>query len=295
MPRSMTTFSRIEVLEDGLAFTMELKSVNSKYCDVIIRAPRWASPIEDRMRRLIQERLQRGRIELSIQAARQTKGPATAAFNPDTGLASAYINAASRLKEELGLAGQIDLPLLLNLLPGVIAVSEECDDPDKIWNIIGPAMDRLLAGGHAMAIEEGHNLQKDISARIGQIESWINDISVRSSIHLAEARRAMFERIEAILKEVPVDESRLAQEIAILADRLDITEELVRAGSHIEQFKKLLSDEGPVGRRLDFLLQELFREINTMTVKSTDTIIAHIGVEIKGALEKIREQVQNIV
>ena len=296
MPRSMTAFSRIEVLEGDFNFAMELKSVNGKYCDVVIRAPRWASHLEDRMRKLIQERLQRGRIELSIQPARQTNGRATAvSFEPDINLAKAYIDAAARLKEDLGLDGTIDLPMLLTMLPGVIASVEEGDDPEKMREVMDAALDRLLKGVDAMALEEGDNLQRDISARLGQIEAWLSQISSRSSIHFAEAKNALFERIKAILKDAPVDESRLAQELAILADRLDITEELVRAGSHIGQFKKLLSGNGAVGRRLDFLLQELFREINTMAVKSTDTIIAHIGVEIKGALEKIREQVQNLV
>lgn len=292
----MTAFSRIEVLEGDFNFAMELKSVNGKYCDVVIRAPRWASHLEDRMRKLIQERLQRGRIELSIQPARQTNGRATAvSFEPDINLAKAYIDAAARLKEDLGLDGTIDLPMLLTMLPGVIASVEEGDDPEKMREVMDAALDRLLKGVDAMALEEGDNLQRDISARLGQIEAWLSQISSRSSIHFAEAKNALFERIKAILKDAPVDESRLAQELAILADRLDITEELVRAGSHIGQFKKLLSGNGAVGRRLDFLLQELFREINTMAVKSTDTIIAHIGVEIKGALEKIREQVQNLV
>ncbi|MGQ9499070.1 MAG: YicC/YloC family endoribonuclease [Dissulfurimicrobium sp.] len=296
MPRSMTAFSRIEVLEADLNFTMELKSVNSKYCDVVIRAPRWASHLEDRMRKLIQERLQRGRIELSIQTARQTNGRATAAsFEPDINLAKAYIDAAARLKEELGLDGAIDLPMLLNVLPGVVVAREEGDDPEKICEVMDAALDRLLKEFETMALEEGGNLQRDILARLDQIEAWVSEISSRSSIHFAEAKNALFKRIKAILKDVPVDESRLAQELAILADRLDITEELVRVASHIRQFKKLLSRDDAVGRRLDFLLQELFREINTIAVKSTDTIIAHIGVEIKGALEKIREQVQNIV
>lgn len=296
MPRSMTAFSRVEVLEGDFNFTMELKSVNSKYCDVVIRAPRWASHLEDRMRKLIQERLQRGRIELSIQGARQTNEQVTAtSFEPDVNLAKAYIDAVSRLKEELGLDGTIDLPLLLKTLPGVIAVGEEGDDLEKMREVMDAALDRLLRGVEAMAFEEGDNLKRDISSRLEQIETWISEISDRSSMHFAEAKKALFERIGAILKDVPVDESRIAQEVAILADRLDITEELVRAGSHIRQFKGLLSSDGAVGRRLDFLLQELFREINTMMVKSTDAVISHIGVEIKGALEKIREQVQNIV
>lgn len=293
MLKSMTAFARTEVSGEWFSSTIELKSVNSKYCEVCIRAPRHLSPLEERIRRLVQERLHRGRVDITIQIS--AVGVEHPRFEADIELARSYLDAASTLKEKLGLGGALDLFSLLAVFPGVITAKEGEEDLDKTWEALAPGMERLLQEAVSMALKEGEALERDMAARLAQIDEWIKEIQGRSHLHAQEAKKALYERVQSVLKDIPVDEARLAQELAILADRLDITEEIVRAKSHLGQFRSVMSESGPVGRRLDFLLQELFREVNTMTVKSADMAISHIGVEIKGALEKIREQVQNIV
>lgn len=293
MPRSMTAFARLESTEGPFPLSLEIRSVNSRYCEVVIRAPRSFAPIEDRIRRLVQERLIRGRVELSIQMGGEQR--AGVSFEPDVTLAGAYLDAATTLGRTLGLPGSLDLPTLLELARDVIAVREEKEDIARHWPFIKERLNELFSIAVGMAETEGERLAGDLRARMDQIDRWLSDISAQSADRVEDARNAIRERIAGALGEITLDEGRIAQEAAILADRLDITEENVRAASHVKQFRSVLAGDGPVGRKLDFLLQELFREVNTMASKSADVSISHLAVEIKAEMEKLREQVQNLV
>lgn len=291
--RSMTTFSRVESVEDTFSVILELRSVNGRYCDVHSRLPRWLVPLEDRVRKLIQERLVRGRIEVSIQL--EGGSGTRPVFVPDVDLGRSYLAAARALARDLGLEDRVDLSLLLSTVRDVMAVREPERDLEDMWpRLLGP-LNSLLDRAEAMAKEEGAALTRDLEGRLAMLEGWLLDIDRRRDEHLLEAQTALGERIRNALAAVDVDPSRLAQEAAILADRLDITEEIVRAQSHVAQFRRLLGSEESTGRRLDFLLQELFREVNTMAAKSADAVISQSVVEIKAELEKVREQVQNVV
>jgi len=293
MLRSMTTFARVEAVEDGWACTLEVKSVNARYCDVSVRAPKWMAPVEDRVRKMIQQKLVRGRIEVSILV--EGHGLNRLVFEPDLDLGRSYLRAVRRLAEELDLPGNLDLATLLNSFRDVISVREEGRDVEDVWARLEKGLVDLLACAEVMAEREGAALGQDVAARLRQVEQWIGVIGRRAREHLSEAQGALRQRVAALLDDVSLDQARLAQELAVLAERLDITEEIVRARSHVDQFRGLLDNGGTVGRRLDFLLQELFREINTMAAKSSDSVISHLVVDIKGELEKMREQVQNVV
>lgn len=293
MLRSMTTYARVEYAEDAWSSVLELKSVNGRFCDIHTRLPRWMNPIEDRIKKLVYEKMIRGRIDLSIQhEGDDAKRPV---FKPDMDLGRSYLKTVKSLAEGLDLEDTMDLPTLLCSLKDVITVQEQGPDTEKAWERIRSQLEELLDKAVKMSITEGATLAKDLESRLSRIEKWVEDISKRTGEHLDKAQQELKERIQSILKDVPVDGGRLAQELAILADKLDITEEIVRSLSHIEQFRKFFSKEEAIGRKMDFLLQELFREVNTMASKSSDSVISFLVVEIKCELEKMREQVQNVV
>ncbi len=293
MLRSMTTFARVEPTGDDWSSTIELRSVNARFCDIRVRLPNWMNPLEDRIKKLVRERLVRGHIDLSI--VYEGSETPKSAFEPDLELGRSYLSAARKLADGLGIENSLDLSSLLGTLEGAIVVREQQADIERTWERIkGPLME-LLDEAVAMSLREGTSLERDLGSRLSQIEDRINSISRQADGHLKRAQEALMDKIQSILKDVPIDEGRMAQEMALLANKLDITEEIVRAHSHIGQFRSYLEKEEIVGRRLDFLLQELFREINTMASKSSDSMISQSVVEIKDELEKMREQVQNIV
>lgn len=293
MLRSMTTFAREEASGEGWSLVLELKSVNGRYCDVFIRLPKWMNPLEDRVRKLVQDRLVRGRIELSVQCEGKASGRVF--FEPDIEVAKSYIEAVNRLGQEVGVCPDLDMASLLSLVRDVINVREEKEDIEHIWEKIEDPLESLLDKAIEMSEKEGAALEADLLKRISLIGERIDQIEARSKERFHEARSNLFERVQSALGEIPLDEARLAHEIVIMTDKLDITEEIVRAKSHIEQFKRMVVSGGTVGRKLDFMLQECFREVNTMASKASDAFISHMVVEVKGELEKMREQVQNVV
>jgi uncharacterized protein (TIGR00255 family) len=211
-------------------------------------------------------------------------------------LANAYLDALNRIAEATGIKNDLSVSELVHAVRDIIVVREEREEADTVFERILPHLESLLDDAVRMSLDEGERLARDISGRIGRIEEFLDKISRQASHNLAESLKALEERINRYLSSCPVDEGRMAQETAILIDRLDITEELVRAESHVKQFRIILeTDDRPIGRKLDFLLQELFREVNTMASKSSSDLISQWVVEIKTELEKIREQVQNIV
>ncbi len=293
MLRSMTTFARREAAGPDWNLGLELKSVNSRYFDLHFKAPREFSPLEDRIRRYLKQNLARGRMDLFIQY--ESFEEASASFRPKIGLAKGYLEAVERLGKAIGIHPVISMGELLTLFKDAISAKEELADVDSLWNRLRTPMEELVESALQMALKEGKATEEDIRKRLKRIEELAARISVRSTESLKEQERKMRERIISRLDDLPFDEQRLIQEAAILSDRLDINEEIVRLESHISQFYKYLETEDLVGRKLDFLLQEIFREVNTITSKSYDSTISHIVVEIKSEVEKIREQLQNIV
>lgn len=288
---SMTGFGRGEATGDFGRLTVEIKSVNHRFAEVVLRLPRPLSPLEDRLRRLVAEGVSRGRLEVLATWEEQTSERKS--VKVDKGLATEYYNSLKELQAEIGSAADIPLDVLLRL-PDVIKVEEVEEDLETLWPGLEAAARTALKGLRAMRQREGEALAADLGGRIETVAGLVARVAERAPVVVDEYRERLRKRLDELLSPGTIDETRLAQEVAILADRADISEELKRLESHLGQLRQLLQASDPVGRKFDFLLQETGREVNTIGSKSQDLTITGTVVELKAELEKIREQVQNV-
>jgi len=292
MIRSMTGYGRKEVGSAAGSFAIEIRSLNNRYLDIQIKTPRGLAVMESRVKKSIQERFARGRFEVFI--SRNGERERVGKLVVDEALAEQYLGILKGLQTRFSLSGAIDLALVVGL-PDLITMTDVKDDPDAVWQVLSGGLVQALDDLDRMRIDEGRTLVLDIQQRLGSIERLVQAIRVNSPATVESARKRMSDTLSRLLNEQP-DPVRLAQEIAILAERTDITEEITRLGSHMEQFRAMLADTGreAVGRKLDFLIQEMGREVNTIASKAMDARISLDVVTIKAELEKVREQVQNI-
>jgi len=292
MIRSMTGFGRGEAEGAGGRFAVEMRSVNNRYLDVQVKVPRSLAALEPRIRRDVQARFSRGRIDVFISRSGGEAAPLR--LKVDHELAGQYIAVLQELKSGHALSGEVDLALVQGL-PDVITREEVHEDIEALWSVLVTSLTAAMDGLAAMRGREGEILEKDIVGRLEAIGTTAAAVRSRVPATIEAARRRMTDSLARILREVP-DPDRVAQEIAILAERTDVTEELTRLDSHGAQFQALVSAAGnePTGRKLDFLTQEMGREVNTIASKAMDAEISLLVVNIKAELEKIREQVQNI-
>jgi len=291
MVMSMTGYGKGEYQEHGYAITVELKGVNHRYFDMGFRTARRYQSLEDRVRDMIKETVSRGRVEVSLNV--ETTGEQTRDIKVDKDLAIAYYMSLKDLADSLGIATDLNI-LELFRLPDVFILDEAEEDLDVIWTVVAPALEAAIADFTQMRRREGNHLVTDIKERDLYIRQLVDVIEERSPQVVKEHGERLKKRLADLLSDTTLDESRLAQEVAILADKASITEEIVRLRSHSLQLQDLLSSEQPVGRKCDFLIQEMFREINTIGSKANDLKISQLTVEVKAELEKIREQIQNI-
>lgn len=303
MIQSMTGFGRSTFDIRGISFEVEMRSVNHRYLDVRVRMPRSFAEFEGDMKSRVSRGLARGKIDMNVAPSGGASGLASVEVDHDA--ARSYAEAARSLATELGsgaVIGALDVNTLLSL-PGVTRLGEIEISREEFSEAIGPAVDAAVSALRAMRDREGRALADEFSSRLLRIDSLVADLESRSDLVQKAVREKLRKRSEQLREETGLlDEARLHQEIVIAADRLDITEETVRMRSHTEQFRAILcgdassDEEGPqaVGRRLDFLLQEMGRETNTVGSKANDAPLAHTVVELKTELERIREQVQNV-
>ncbi len=298
MVKSMTGFGRGEYEDDNFSITVEMKAVNHRYNEVSIRLPRFMNPVEDRIRKIILKTISRGRVDVFINADYTTSDNAT--LKVDKKLAAAYHQALLDIAEAIG-AGKINMNEAVEVMniarfEDVINVKEGFFDVESVWPKIQIAVQQAIDNMVAMREAEGNNIYGDFIYRADLIAEKLAMIEERSGMIVDEYQSRLTERINNILAEhdVTIDPERLLQEVAIFADRANVTEEIVRLKSHIKQFKIILESDKPVGRKLDFLIQEFNREANTIASKANDYTLAQIVVEIKAEIEKIREQIQNI-
>jgi uncharacterized protein (TIGR00255 family) len=292
MIRSMTGYGRKERAEGPITIAVEIRSLNNRFLDVQIKSPRALTLFESRVRKTVQERFTRGRFEVLISRNGDQDRPGTLSVNEN--LAEQYIRTLRDLKTRYNLTGDIELATVAQF-PEIISMKETKEDPEALWTVLERCLAQSLADLGRMREEEGLALARDIRERIGNIERTVSGIQAKAPAFVDQARKRMTDSLTRLLNEQP-DPVRVAQEIAIIAERTDITEELTRLASHLAQFRTLLDDasqEG-VGRKLDFLIQEMGREINTVSSKAMDAAISMDVVAAKSELEKIREQVQNI-
>ncbi len=291
MVSSMTGYGRGEAEGEGKQLTVELKAVNHRFLETVIRLPRQYSPLEERIKRLIQEQVSRGRIEVYLNF--KETGEIKRFIKVDKDIAVAYDKALEDLAKTLRASYSSDVYRLISL-PEVVSVEEREEDLDALWGVCSRALEQALAAFVKMRKQEGERLREDLIHRLDRIAQCIKEIEVRQPLVVQDYQEKLRQRISELLHEVPLDENRLANEAAVFADRISITEELVRLASHLAQFKASLNLPEPVGRKLDFLTQELNREINTVGSKANDFEIGRTVVEVKSEIEKIREQVQNL-
>lgn len=291
MIKSMTGYGRGCVKENGRSFTVEIKSVNNRYLDVYIRLQRQISALEDRIRKYVSTRISRGKVDIYISQDKFSEEDIE--INLDENVARAYYNSLCTLKEKFKLKDDITLSMLVDI-PDVLKIEKKEEDKEEIWKVIHKATDEALNMFVDMRSSEGLKLSKDISERCDFIQEKVVEIEEKCPVVVDEYRERIRERVSEYLKEIEIDESKLLNEVAFFSDKVNITEEIVRLKSHLVQMKKTLTIEEPVGRKLDFLIQEMNREINTIGSKSSDLFITNLVVDIKSELEKIREQVQNI-
>jgi len=292
MIRSMTGYGRSEIQTPGGRFTIEMRSVNHRFGEVLVRLPRDLAPLEDRVRAAVQGRVLRGRVEVTIM--REDRASRGKTVRPDLDLAAAYAQALRELAGTLGVPDGLTLPQVASF-PDVIRVEETKEDLDLLWPALAPAVDAAAADLVGMRESEGRRLAEDLEARLLRLDERATAVDIRSHAAVGEYVVRLRERIAGLLGEVPVDEGRLAAEVAIFADRSDVSEEVTRLRSHVAQFRTDLQQaDGAVGRRLEFVLQEMGREVNTTGAKANDLEITRAVIAMKGELESMREQIQNV-
>jgi uncharacterized protein (TIGR00255 family) len=287
----MTGYGRAEAQAEAWQVAVEVNTVNHRYIDISVRLPRRYIALEHRIRKHVKERFSRGRFEIIFSiAASDGRGRHLAA---DEELVAEAVRLLRKLEADHGLKEAVDINTLLSLRE-ILRVEEDEEDLEELWETLKPVLQRALDALDEMRAEEGRALRADISSRIASMRGLAGQLAERLPQVQEEHRAALQERIENLLKEVSVDPQRLAQEVAYLADRSDVSEEVTRLGSHLQQLEGFLGADEPVGRKLDFVLQELNREVNTLSSKVSDLEVSRLAIELKHEQEKIREQAQNV-
>lgn len=290
MVRSMTGYGRTTAESEQWRVTTELKSVNNRYLDLTIKMPKTFNPLEDRLKKEISSTLSRGHVDLYVSV--EEIGENKAAIACDLDLAKEYCRALRQIAEATDVPYQVELTDIASY-NGVLTVQKEEQDLDELWPVMARALKDSLSQLVEMRVTEGEKLAAEIEDRIAGLLKIREKIAVRSPLVVEDYREKLTARISDILAEVEIDRDKLLNETAFFADKADISEELSRLTSHFEQFSDYLRKDEPVGRKLDFILQEINREVNTIGSKANDKEISRLVIEAKGELEKIREQVQN--
>jgi uncharacterized protein (TIGR00255 family) len=292
MIKSMTGFAQTVFSDETLQITIAVRTYNNRFLDVNLRLNNSFFPLEDRIKSYIASRVSRGRVEVAIQLNSQEKlRNVPIAINWD--MARTYCGLLTELKKTLNISAPLALSDLLSLKD--LIVYQESTFPEEIlWQKLSPSLKKVFDALQRMRSAEGRNLSRDLLERLRAIQAGMNLISQKVPQVIEAYQVRLRERIEKLAQKVDVDPLRLAQEVAIMADRADISEELTRLGSHWKQFRGLFKESQPVGKKMEFLLQEMNREVNTIGSKNIDSTISHQVVSIKSELEKLREQVQNI-
>ena len=291
MIKSMTGFGRGECQEAGKEFLVEIKTVNHRYTDIFIKMPRQIGFLEDKVRDLVGKAVSRGKIDVYITY--NNFGDDSKCVMFDETLAKTYIAAVEALRDKFGLKDDITVSLI-SRYPDVLKVEQAEEDEEKIWSLLKTAVENAIKSLVAMREIEGEGLKNDLLARAAYIDTVLKEIQLRAPDVVKEYKQKLEIRIKDLLEQQTIDENRLAMEVAIFSDRCSIDEEIVRLGSHFNQMRDALKIEQSVGRKLDFLIQEMNREINTIGSKSNDAEIARQVIEAKSELSKLREQAQNI-
>lgn len=291
MIKSMTGFGRCEVAEGERKYTVEIKSVNHRYLDVNIKMPKKLNFFESSIRNELKNYVQRGKIDMFITYEDFSESNICIKYNKD--IAAEYLAYLKSMAEEFGLDNDIRVSSL-SRYPEVFSMEEQTVDEEEIWNGLVKAVRGAAQGFADTRIKEGENLSKDLISKLDGMLEHVAFIEERSPQIIEEYKKKLYEKVQDFLTDVSYDESRLMTEVTIYADKVCVDEEIVRLRSHIETMKQALTDGGSIGRKLDFIAQEMNREANTILSKANDLAISNRGIELKTEIEKVREQIQNI-
>ncbi len=291
MIKSMTGYGGSKGEVESIAVTAELKSVNNRYLDVSVRLPKSCLFAEEAVRSAVAGSISRGKVDVFI--AVDTSAAEEAVIRVNDNLAEAYLKAVQSTADKYGISGEVTAFNLVRL-PEVLSADKTDADRGVLTRAITAVLSQALTEFDAMRTREGNKLYEDVAGKLDNIEAMVAEVVRRSPETVAEYREKLLSRMKEVLADAAVDESRILQEAAIYADKVAVDEEMVRLKSHIAQFRLLLEGGSPVGRKLDFLVQEMNREANTTGSKCADSSIARTVIDMKAELEKIREQIQNI-
>ncbi len=291
MLKSMTGYGTGDAeFMDGF-FHVEARAVNHRFLEVSVRTPRWLSALEGNIRQEIKARFQRGRFDVFVSLTNAHGAEGLPLL--DRAATGDFVQALRLLKKELALPGEVDLQLLVQFRE-LLRAQDPRVEAEETWPSLREALSKALDSVEGMRLKEGAATELDICGHLEKLQEGVHALRERASEALLEGRKRLQERVQKLLGETPVDPGRLEQEVLFFAERSDISEEVSRLESHLQQFRSILQEDGPRGRKLDFLLQEMFREVNTISAKGNDLALSQITVELKGELEKVREQVQNV-
>ncbi|MBT5986162.1 MAG: YicC family protein [Nitrospina sp.] len=292
MLKSMTGFSRYENQNEDLTCKVEIRSVNNRFIDINTRLPKTLAPLELPLKKIVKAKCARGSFDITIVVQKNGDTETNLEVTPNLPLANEYLNAFKKIQEGLSLKGTIDINTVLSQRDVVKTETKKVEDSCE--EIVMQTVDKALTQLIKMREEEGKNLEKDILNQINSIKNLGKSISEKQSITVQQFQSKLNEKIQTLTSGIEINPDRIAQESALLADRCDVTEELVRLESHLEQFNLLVASPEPQGRKLEFLTQEINREVNTTGSKTIDLEVSKAVIEMKSCLEKIREQLANI-
>ena len=291
MIKSMTGYGSAKGTVDGLEITVELKSVNNRYLDAAVRLPRNFLFAEELIKARVQSHISRGKVDVFVSVDSSQAGDMTVKVNE--GLLKGYMDAISHIAEEYGLARDMTA-MSVSRFPDVLTVEKRELDAEAIGAGIGEITERALQDFDAMRLREGEKLRDDVLSRLETIERLVETVEEKAPETVAEYRRRLEQKMAEVLGTAGIDESRILAEAALFADHIAVDEETVRLRSHMSQLRGMINGNSPTGRKIDFLIQEFNREANTIGSKCQNSKIAHVVVDLKSEIEKIREQIQNI-
>ncbi len=291
MIKSMTGYGRSELHTESMRLAVEIKSVNNRYLDIGIKMPRQLNPLEAQIRAELKKYMQRGKVDVYITYEDLKKSNMSVNYNSK--IAGEYLQYLRQMKEEFGLDDDIRVSSL-SRYPDVLTMAEESVDEDSLWESIREVVREAAESFRQARVTEGEFLYKDLMGKLDEMETHVDFITERSPAIVAAYRQKLFDKVKELIGESSIDEGRIIQEVTIYADRVSVDEELVRLRSHIEATRKALCGKDGVGRKLDFIAQEMNRESNTILSKSDDLEVSDHAIELKTTVEKVREQIQNV-
>lgn len=291
MLKSMTGYGRCETVTEGKKILVEIKSVNHRFSDYNIKVPRHLGFLEDKARQYASKKVTRGKIDIYVAVENYDEADHDIMLN--TELAKNYIEVLQELRDKFGLKDDISVSSVARY-NDIFKTERREDDQDKMWELVQSVMSEAMDAFIAMREREGERIEKDLRERIAYMSDLARQVDERSPQTVAEYRDKLYAKIKELLEDRDIDEARILTEVAIFADKVAVNEETVRLSSHFDEFYQILDSGEPAGRKLDFLIQEINREVNTIGSKASDIEIAKIVVTLKGEIEKLREQIQNI-